>query len=304
MTQTAPAPVTGQEITHPACPVCFSSGATRFAFERSGNAIYSCGVCGLEFQFPQPSDETLAAIYSSGYFLGSKSAQSLKNQRDLKRATARLYLDVLAPFLPKSGARLLEVGCGHGEFLIEAQSRDCEVEGLEYSAHAASEANLQLGSDALHVGSPEVDCLTPSAYSLIAAFDVIEHLRRPRQALEYFYTALKPGGTLAIVTPSLDSWSRHLLGRYWMEYKTEHLTYFSRKSLTRLLTLIGFVDIQFFPNYKTLNLEYVAAHFDRFPVPLATPVMRLLRRIAPDKLARKSVNVVASGVMAIAKKGL
>jgi len=303
MIQTASAPATEQITKHPACPVCLQSNATRFAFERDGNSIYSCASCHLEFQFPQPTDERLAAIYSSEYFLGSKSARALENQRSLKSATALLYLNVLKPFL-KPNARLLEIGCGHGEFLVEAQSHGYHVEGLEYSAHAAGEANSRLGHAAVRVGSPEVDCLTASAYSLIAAFDVIEHLRRPRQTLEHLYTALEPGGIIAVVTPSLDSWSRHLFGRYWMEYKTEHLTYFSRKSLMHLLDRIGFTDIRFVPNYKTLNLEYVSAHFERFPVPVATPVMRLLHRLLPAKLATKPVTVVASGVMALGRKGV
>lgn len=301
MIQTASASATEQITKHPACPICWHSNATRFSFERDGNFLYSCSSCRLEFQFPQPTDESLAAIYSSDYFLGSKNARTLENQRTLKRATALLYLNALKAFL-KPNARLLEIGCGHGEFLVEAQSHGYNVEGLEYSAHAAGEANSRLGRNAVRVGSPEVDCPTASAYSLVAAFDVIEHLRRPRQTLEHLYTALEPGGIIAIVTPSLDSWSRNLLGRYWMEYKTEHLTYFSRKSLTHLLYLIGFTDIQFVSNYKTLNLEYVSAHFERFPVPVATPVMRLLHRIMPVKLAKKPVNIVASGVMAIGRK--
>lgn len=302
MIQTAPAPASERETRHPQCPVCLDCNATRFLFERGGNSIYACGSCGLEFQFPQPSEQKLASIYSSNYFLGSKDALSLDNQRALKQATARLYLDGLAPFLRRAGLRLLEVGCGHGEFLLEAQSRGFEVEGLEYSTHAAAEANLRLGRDTVHVGSPEVDCLPASTYDVIAAFDVIEHLRRPKQSLEYLHAALKPGGLIAIVTPSLDSWSRHLLGRYWMEYKTEHLTYFSRKSLASLLKTIGFADITFASNYKTLNLEYVSAHFDRFPVPVATSIVRLLHRALPAKLVRRPVNIVASGVMAVARK--
>jgi 2-polyprenyl-3-methyl-5-hydroxy-6-metoxy-1,4-benzoquinol methylase len=302
MIQTASAPETAQITKQPACPVCLHSDTTRFAFERHGDFIYSCGSCSLEFQFPQPSEEKLASIYSGDYFLGSTNAEALENQRALKRATAVLYLDVLASFL-KRNARLLEIGCGHGEFLLEAQCRGYAVEGLEYSQHATAEANSQLGRNAVRVGSPEMDCLDPSAYSLIAAFDVIEHLRRPRQTMEYLHTALEPDGMIAIVTPSLDSWSRHLLGRHWMEYKTEHLTYFGRKSLARLLDITGFTDVQFVPNYKTLNLAYVSAHFERFPVPAATPMMRLLHRIAPAKLARRPVNVVASGVMAMARKG-
>lgn len=304
MIEAARAPATKSETAHPQCPVCMGSSSTVFRFERAGNRIYYCRSCGLEFQFPQPSDERLAIIYSSDYFLGSKDIPSLQNQRMLKRATARLYLNALAPYILESNPRLIEIGCGHGEFLIEAQNRGYEVEGLEYSEHAAAEANQQLGHCAVRVGSPEADVLPGATYDVITAFDVIEHLRRPKQSLAFLHAALKPGGMIAIVTPSLDSWSRRLLGGYWMEYKTEHLTYFSHKSLSNLLRDTGFAELVFLPNYKTLNLEYVAAHFERFPVPIATRVVRFVRRIMPRKLACRPVNIVASGVMVLARKPL
>jgi SAM-dependent methyltransferase len=301
MIESAAAHAREREAVSPQCPVCAGPG-TRFSFARNGVSVFSCQSCGLEFQFPQPSDERLAAIYSSEYFLGSKDRRSLENQQELKRATARLYLNVLARFMRTTNPRLLEIGCGHGDFLIEAQLRGFDVEGLEYSEHAAAEANTRLGRAAVRVGSPEENCLPLSNYDVIGAFDVIEHLRDPKQALAYMRMALKPEGIIAIVTPSLDSWSRSLLGRYWMEYKAEHLTYFSRRALMSVFDEAGFADIRFISNYKTLNLEYVAAHFERFPVPIATPIVRMLKRILPSRLVHKPVDVVASGVMAVARK--
>jgi SAM-dependent methyltransferase len=301
MLQTVPAPIPEPTLARLHCPACLSP-AIRFAFARNSLSIYSCSSCSLEFQFPQPCDQTLAAIYSSHYFLGSTDPRSLANQEALKRSTARLYLKTLAPFITTPRPALLEIGCGNGAFLFEAQSCGFEVEGLEYSEHAASEANALLGRRVVRVGSPEADRLPRAAYDLIAAFDVIEHLRAPRLALESMRSALKPGGTLALVTPSLESWSRRVLGRYWMEYKLEHLTYFNRKSLANLLISTGFITPKFLPNYKTLNLDYIASHFERFPVPIATPIVRLLRRILPYALVRRPVNIVASGLMALARK--
>lgn len=302
MVQAASAPEIGQRSSVPQCPICSGFRTVRFSLEHGRDSIYTCASCGVEFQFPQPSDAALAAIYSSAYFLGSTDAEALHNQRTLKRRTARLYLDILEPLAPMPNPRLLEIGCGHGEFLLEARSRGFDVEGLEYSEHAAAEANSRLGHTAVRVGSPEVECLPASAYDVIGAFDVIEHLRDPKRALEYMRDALKPGGMIAIVTPSLDSWSRHLLGRHWMEYKIEHLTYFSRKSLAAILTAAGFTNISYRPNYKTLNLSYIAAHFDRFPIPILTPLMRLLRGALPSVIVNRPLDIVASGVMAIAWK--
>jgi 2-polyprenyl-3-methyl-5-hydroxy-6-metoxy-1,4-benzoquinol methylase len=284
------------------CPVCGESDRIAFTFERNGNAIHACKRCRLEFSFPQPTDETLSSIYSGDYFLGSKDGQSLTRQELLKRATARLYLDALMPFVRQQRPRLLEVGCGSGDFLIEARSRGFEVEGLEYSEHAVNDANARLGGRTVRAGSPEEKCLPDGVYDIIAAFDVVEHLRNPRKSIEYLRAALTPGGLIAIVTPSIDSWSRQVLGRHWMEYKTEHLTYFGRKSMGQLLERAGFEVIQFFPNYKTLSVDYISAHFDRFPVPVASPVVRLIRKALPARLAHRPIRVVASGMMVLAGK--
>ena len=176
------------------------------------------------------------------------------------------------------------------------------MEGLEYSEHAVSDANARLGMTAVRAGSPDEKCLPDEAYDCIAAFDVIEHLRNPRQSVEYLRAALKPRGLIAMATPSIDSWSRQILGRYWMEYKTEHLTYFGRKSMKQLLEASGFDEIDFLPNYKILSFDYISAHFDRFRVPIASPIVRLARNMLPTRLAHRPVRIVASGMIVLARK--
>ena len=238
------------------------------------------------------------------YFLGSEDESAKEMVANLKRDTARLYLDVILPFVGEAGSRILEVGCGSGDFLVEARKRGLSVQGIEFSEHAAAVANERLGETAVLVGSPETVTLPANSYDVLAAFDVIEHLRDPKMSIDWMYLLLKRGGVAAIVTPSLDSWSRRLLGRHWMEYKPEHITYFSQKSLRRLLENAGFSSIQFVPNYKVLTYDYIARHFDRFQVPVVSAATRVVRTLMPDAFANRKWKLVASGTMAIARKGV
>ena len=264
--------------------------------------MFHCAACSVEFLFPQPSDQQLGKIYSTNYFIGAGDAAALKRAANLKRSTAAMYLDAIRPLLKGSHPRLLEIGCGHGDFLLEAQTRGCEVQGLEYSADAVATANQRLGSNAVLTGSLETCEFPVDQFDGIVGFDVIEHVRDPIYAVQCLQRTLKPGGLIAFATPSLDSWSRRLLGRYWMEYKTEHLTYFNRRSLTRLLNENGFERVRFLPNFKMLSFDYICEHFFRYPVPVITPFLRFLRRLTPNAVAYRPVKVIASGTMVLAQK--
>jgi len=51
-----------------------------------------------------------------------------------------------------------------------------------------------------------------------------------------------------------------------------------------------------------LTLDYLWRHFDRFKVPVVSPLIGLLRRITPDALAHRHVVIPASGLLATARK--
>jgi len=87
---------------------------------------------------PQPTDEELASIYSSAYFVFSGNSDGQLHAAGLKASTADYYLNLLEAYVgcPLSG-RLLEVGCGQGDFLAQAAARGLSVTGVEYSSHAA-----------------------------------------------------------------------------------------------------------------------------------------------------------------------
>jgi 2-polyprenyl-3-methyl-5-hydroxy-6-metoxy-1,4-benzoquinol methylase len=284
------------------CPVCEKPNCTNFLFLSGKHGIYQCNSCGVEFLYPQPSDQDLAKIYSEQYFLGSESEVARKRVAALKRATAALYLAKVRPLVNATSPRLLEIGCGSGDFLLEASSHGFTVEGLEYSPHAVETANRRLSKQAVQVGSLESNELPADYYDVAVGFDVIEHVRDPAYALARLHRSLKPEGLLVLATPSLDSWSHRLLGKHWMEYKTEHLTYFGQKSLKYILQRLGFAEIRFHSNYKVLSFDYIYGHFERYPVPIISPVLKLLRKLLPDWIAHKPVKVVASGTMVTARK--
>jgi len=263
--------------------------------------LHACPECQLEFLAPQPDDSVLAGLYSDCYFLGGQGAEPAERRAQMKSATGALYLDALSRLVRPEKARLLEIGCGQGEVLVEARKRGFAVSGIEISSHAAEVANNRLRGQAVCVGSLDQAVLPAARFDAVLAADVIEHVRDPKAFLSRVHQLLIPGGAVLLVTPSLDSWTRRLLRSRWMEYKIEHLYYFSPDSLRLLLEQCGFIEIRVFPSRKVLTFDYVWRHFERFRVPLLSPLLGVARRAMPDRIAYRQVRVAASGLMAIAK---
>jgi SAM-dependent methyltransferase len=290
------------------CPLC-GHGELAYQFFHAGTPIVRCPGCGLVLRNPQPSDAELAAIYTEHYFLGSDEASSAAQEEThrLKRDTAAGYLDAIEQRLGlgsdgRRSQRLLEVGSGFGNLLLEAVSRGYEVTGVEYSESSVISANERLGASCVLHGSISTVDLPDASFDVAVLADVIEHTRDPLADLRHVWRALRPGGVLFLAVPSLDSWSARLMRERWMEFKLEHLFYFDSATIQTLLFKAGFEGVEISAGWKTVSPEYVIRHFNRFPVPLLSPVARFAGSLLPGPLRRRGVRVSASGINVLATR--
>ncbi len=284
-----------------ACHVC---GGVRvyYLFSTSDYRVVRCEDCGLVFLNPQPSDDELARIYGANYFLGSDSDTSRQAVSEIKWATARLYLSEISRYCGLDSGHLLEVGCGDGDFLTLAEADGWRVTGIEYSPAACEKARQRLKNGEVLNGELQTAGLPAEQFDLCVLSDVIEHVRSPLDFLQEIHRVLKPGGTLFIATPAIDSWSARFLRQKWMEFKVEHLTYFDRQTVQTLLFKSGFRDVVVQPGWKILNFDYIKKHFERFPVPVITPALKFMARSLPQKMQLRHRRMVASGMMVFSRK--
>jgi len=292
------------------CPLCACERLV-YQFTHLTTPVVRCGSCGLLMRNPQPSDAELAAIYTERYFLGTDATSAddpfAREVHALKRATAAGYLDRIEAYrgwtpATRRGRRLLEVGSGLGNLLLEARARGYAVTGIEYAPASVATANARLGEQMVMQGTLESVDLRPESFDVCVLADVIEHTRDPLAVITRAWDLLEPGGTLFVATPSLDSWSARLMRQRWMEFKTEHLFYFDSRTLRTLLLVAGFERVRVASGRKTLSPDYVFAHFDRFPVPVLSPLGRIGRHLIPSPIRRRRMSVVASGIDVIATR--
>lgn len=268
-----------------------------------GPLIHHCDACGQVFVNPQPTDETLAGVYSSEYFFDACVPGQEAQGSAVKRHTASLYLDALAKYAPGPPGTLLEIGCGSGEFLLEASRRGFAVSGLDPSNHAVERANALLGWNAARCSTIERAALPNNHVDVCVCVDVIEHTRDPVEVLSHVYRVLKPNGVLLLVTPALDSWLARLMKQNWFEFKTEHLHYFSSSTLQNVFFRTGFRSVELSSARKTLTLAYVQQHFQRFRVPVWSALVNSLSSIMPPRVRLAPFTVPTSSMLAFARSG-
>lgn len=289
----------------PSCPVC-GGHRFRYLFSVANHRLVRCSECNFNFLNPQPSDEELAAIYTRDYFLGSGIAEKETTFGQLKLRTADTHLDALATAGGVSSGNLLEIGCGNGSMLVAAARRGFAVTGVEYSSHACEHARQRLASENLPgeviCGEVEVISSRVGQFDACVIADVIEHVRDPATFVRQIYQLLRPGGMFFVATPSLDSWSAHIMGARWMEFKPEHLSYFSRKTLESLLFSQGFRALTWRPDHKVLNYDYIQEHFEKFPVPGFTPLVKTVGSVLPKNVRRGERKIVASGMVVMGRR--
>ena len=81
---------------------------------------------------------------------------------------------------------------------------------------------------------------------MITSFEVIEHINNPKEEIQIFSSILRSGGGVYVTTPNFNSASRLYLKDKWnvIEYP-EHLSYYTRKTLSYLFEKNNFKTVEF-----------------------------------------------------------
>ncbi|MDJ0579617.1 methyltransferase domain-containing protein [Crocosphaera sp.] len=103
---------------------------------------------------------------------------------------------------------VLEVGSGFGFFIEKAQEKGINITGLELNEHAVKVAEgKQLPVKKLDLQNVAEN--TPESYDAVCSFQVLEHVRDPKNFIRWSVEVLKPGGKLILGVPNAHSFLKH-----------------------------------------------------------------------------------------------
>lgn len=219
------------------CPGCgASSSKTKHLFNVSlletSCSVGQCSSCGLVYKTFAPTTEGLAQIYSHEYVHFGTDTIDIADFNTAKQKLSKVRKALSGKRLPNE-LKLLDVGCGSGNFVRIAQNLGYQAEGIDPYLPS------QLKSKYLHNKSPED--IPKNSYDIAVLLNVAEHLDQPRQMFSAIRQLLKSDGVMLLTCPYGDSYARRVHQAYWGHLALdEHLLFWTPRSLTKLLREVGF----------------------------------------------------------------
>ena len=224
--------------------------------QSAGFRVIKDSTYGFRRLDPIPPEAELNGFYESHYYDllrkggrapelrrlmegGDVAANELRWLRDGIYTDIVKVLDEIAP-----GQRLLEVGCGTGEFLGFSQERGFRGVGTELALEATQLAvskgltvyNMTLDKFAAHSG--------PEKFDVVVMINVLEHVPDAVKTLRACRQLLVPSGILCVRVPNdfseIQAAAQEKIGEGpWWIAVPDHINYFNFASLRQTLDLLG-----------------------------------------------------------------
>ena len=261
-------------------------------------SMFDCEGCGAAYLNPRPNPPSINRAYKR-YFtheaLHDNSHRYFWRQSNIKARLKTGYLNVkygygfaqglsigatlvaikpqlrgqidyLIRHLPcpePDRSKLLDVGCGNGEFLALAQALGFDAIGLEPDQQAARVARAG-GHDVRQGLLPDPD-FEETGFAHLTFNHVLEHLHDPRGALLQCLRLLLPGGRIWLSQPNLGSIGLKKFGANWRGLEApRHLSLYDFQSISQLLMSVGFERVEL------LRAEEAAGFYYRQSVAMAS----------------------------------
>jgi 2-polyprenyl-3-methyl-5-hydroxy-6-metoxy-1,4-benzoquinol methylase len=204
---------------------------------------------------PQPTIDKLGSYYEfEDYISHTDGKRTLfeKMYHFIKEKAIRDKVKLINSCQPVKG-RVLDIGAGTGDFLLECKNQNWDILGIEPNDKAKG---IALGKG-IKFGDT-IEKLESNSFDVITMWHVLEHVPDVEHQVAELKRLLKPSGTIIIAVPNFKSYDANHYKEFWAAYDVpRHLWHFSKTAIEKLF------------DKQNMNLEDVKPMwFDSFYVSL------------------------------------
>ncbi len=250
------------------CPVCEAEKFSLFLevrdyfLTKEDFLIQHCNACGFKFVNPRPDKASIDRYYQSDEYISHDSQKAGFISRIYtiaRRVSIRNKYNIVNAFAGKG--KILDIGCGTGEFLNYCTTKNFEVAGVEPNSKAGDFArrvnHIPVVSDLndLEAAKGSMNCIT--------MWHVLEHVHDLNATLEVIKGLLNPDGVFIVAVPNSTSWDARKYGKFWAAYDVpRHLYHFDKDTMKKLVTKHGFEILKTIP--QKLDAYYVSMLSEKY----------------------------------------
>jgi len=248
--------------------------------------IVECSDCRLRFTNPRPAFEDSIRYYDSSDYISHDTSQ--------KGILPWVYTQARKLMLKKKfsivskyskGKRILDIGCGTGEFLLFCKTKGLDVSGVELNDKPREAAKTKYGLD---IRKTILDFnLNENKFDCISLWHVLEHIHELNATIESIKKYLKPRGVVIMALPNCGSWDAIHYKNYWAAYDLpRHLYHFNKNSFTIFTRKNKLNIVKILP--QVLDAYYISLLSEKYKTGKGNLIKALFKGAYSNFMARKN----------------
>ena len=224
--------------------------------------VYQCSGCGLVQLSNDPVPYYKEVI---------RAAAFSEEMKDFRRKQFGSFVQKFS----LKGKKIIEIGCGCGEYLSIMQQFGVEVYGLEHSEESVMQCiknGLKVSKGFVESSNYRIDHAPFDAFFIL---NFLEHLPDPNSTLRGIYNNLTDDAVGIVEVPNFDMILRNKL---FSEFICDHLFYFTKETLSSTLRLNGFEIIDCNEVWHDYIISAVVHPVKSSVVGMAKPLFHRVRK--------------------------
>ena len=283
---------------------CFVCTTKEFKIITAKEATMRCCMsCGSMWQLDLKHETAYKEIYDEDYYKKiwgySKETDHLVARS--KYHVSKTFIHLLHHY--KKGGAVLEIGCGLGYLLslLQKDSFCYEGYGIEISPFAKNVSQERVGLGRVFSSFADLK-KRHLTFDALLFFDSLEHIPDQEHLFHDVDALLKKDGVVLVIMPDCGSWISRLMGKYWFEYKQDHVLFYNQNSFALQLEQKGYKLLLCRSTWKTVTVYYLISYLSVFRIPVISSFFDRVGKLLPSFVLNIPISLPIGQMVAVFEK--
>ena len=227
------------------CPICDSANSSEFLKAKDYTVsnetftIVECSDCTFRYTNPIPEEENIGEYYKSEDYIshsGTKKGIVPKIYHQVRKITLKRKRNLVNKH--SNGKKVLDIGCGTGDFANFMNTNGFQTTGLEPDEDTRNFAINTNNVNAFPI--EKLHQFEEKSFDAITMWHVLEHVYDLQKDVEQMSKLIKEDGAIYVAVPNCASADAEKYGEFWAAYDLPiHLYHFRADDVRNLFGKFG-----------------------------------------------------------------